>query len=260
MKKSKRYYKKLDKTPLINKRAMRHIIEHSNICKHAIRELKLAGYTPNGNEPANWMYQQVLEAIVVFASHNNSGSSAPWEINLVKNLCNWGVISPLRFTDNEWNVISKDGTCQNNRNSSFFKDPDGNIYNIYAFSKKPIKRYKYDTKTWENNNTGITWNGGLFEYKDDVLTGRYINRCNLWSYDISKPYTPKEKQVINCVEVEIAPDNWIMAVDADSYQLGLLSCYYYIQWKKCPCMKGIRLEDVTPELEELAFKQIKGEK
>lgn len=53
MKKSKRYYKKLDKTPLINKRAMRHIIEHSNICKHAIRELKLAGYTPNGNEPAN---------------------------------------------------------------------------------------------------------------------------------------------------------------------------------------------------------------
>lgn len=100
MKKSKRYHKKLDKTPLINKRAMRHIIEHSNICKHAIRELKLAGYTPNGNEPANWMYQQVLEAIVVFASHNNSGSSAPWEINLVKNLCNWGVISPLRFTDN----------------------------------------------------------------------------------------------------------------------------------------------------------------
>lgn len=57
-----------------------------------------------------------------------------------------------------------------------------------------------------------------------------------------------------------APDNWIMAVDADSYQLGLLSCCYYIQWKKCPCMKGIRLEDVTPELEELAFKQIKGEK
>lgn len=260
MKKSKRYRKKLDKTPLINKRAMRYIIEHNNLCKHAIRELKLAGYTPNGNEPANWMYQQVLEAIVVFASHNNSGSSAPWEISLVKNLCNWDVISPLRFDDDEWNVIHKDGTCQNNRKSSFFKDPDGNIHNIYAFSNKPTKRYKYDTKTWENNNTCITWNGGLFEYKDDVLTGRYFNGCNLWGYDISKPYTPKEKQVINCVEVEIAPDNWIMAVDADSYQLGLLSCYYYIQWKKCPCMKGIRLEDVTPELEELAFKQIKGEK
>ena len=82
MKKSKRYRKKLDKTPLINKRAMRYIIEH-----------------------------------------NNSGSSAPWEISLVKNLCNWDVISPLRFDDDEWNVIHKDGTCQNNRKSSFFKDP-----------------------------------------------------------------------------------------------------------------------------------------
>ena len=79
------------------------------------------------------------------------------------------------------------------------------------------------------------------------------------THDAIKGWMPKEKEVIDCVEVEIAPDNWIMAVDADSYQLGLLSCYYDIQWKKCPCMKGIRLEDVTPELEELAFKQIKGE-
>lgn len=44
MKKSKRYIKKLTKTPLINKRVMNYIINNSNICKHAIRELKLAGY------------------------------------------------------------------------------------------------------------------------------------------------------------------------------------------------------------------------
>lgn len=42
MKKSKRYIKKLTKTPLINKRVMNYIINNSNICKHAIRELKLA--------------------------------------------------------------------------------------------------------------------------------------------------------------------------------------------------------------------------
>lgn len=53
MKKSKRYIKKLNKTPLINKRAMCYIIENSNIVKHAIKELKLAGYTPKGNKPAN---------------------------------------------------------------------------------------------------------------------------------------------------------------------------------------------------------------
>lgn len=70
---------------------------------------------------------------------------------------------------------------------------------------------------------------------------------------------PKEKKVIECVEVEISPDNWIMAVNKNSISLIFLSCNYNIQWKECPCMKGVRLEDVTPELEELAFKQIKGE-
>lgn len=257
MKKSKRYRKKLDKTPLINKRVMRHIIENSNICKHAISELKLAGYTPNGNGPTNWMYHQVLEAVAVFASHGNSGHSAPWEIDFVKRLCNFDVLTPLRFTDDEWNVISKDGTCQNKRKSSFFKDTNGSIHNIYAFSKKPTKTYRYDTKTWEYNNTGITWNGGLFEFKDGALTGRYFNRCNLWYYDIEKGYSPKETQVIDCVEIEIAKDDWIMAVDADNHQLVLLSCYYNIQWKECPCMKDVRLEDVTPELSNKAYEEIK---
>ena len=258
MKKSKRYYKKLDKTPLINKRAMRHIIEHSNICKHAIRELKLAGYTPNGNEPANWMYQQVLEAVAVFASHGNSGGSAPFEINLVQKLCNWDIISPLRFTNDEWQQISADGTCQNIRKSDVFKEPNGDISYNNAFTKKPIKRYSFATKEWTKNKNIICWSGGLFEHENNILTGRYFSSCNLWKYNTIKGWMPKEKETIECVEVEISPDNWIMAVDKNSTKLLFLSCNYNIQWKKCPCMKGIRLEDVTPELEELAFKQIKG--
>lgn len=52
------------------------------------------------------MYQQVIEAVDVFASHGNSGSSAPWEINLVQRLCDWDIISPLKFTDDEWCQIS----------------------------------------------------------------------------------------------------------------------------------------------------------
>lgn len=32
------------------------------------------------------------------ASHGNSGSSAPWEINLVQRLCDWDIISSLKFT------------------------------------------------------------------------------------------------------------------------------------------------------------------
>lgn len=82
MKRSKRYIKKQEKK-LINKKALKYIINHSNICQHAIKELKLAGYGKGEGGPDDWMYQQVIEAVAVFASHGNSGGSAPWEINLV---------------------------------------------------------------------------------------------------------------------------------------------------------------------------------
>lgn len=123
MKKSKRYIKKQNNKPLINKKVLAKVIRESNICKHAIKELKLAGYGNGEGGPNDWMYQQVIEAIAIFASHGNSGMSAPWEIDLVKRLCNWDIISPLRFTDDEWNQISSDGTCQNRRKSDVFKEP-----------------------------------------------------------------------------------------------------------------------------------------
>lgn len=45
MKKSRRIVKKMSKKSLINKKALRYIIANSNLCKHAIRELELAGYS-----------------------------------------------------------------------------------------------------------------------------------------------------------------------------------------------------------------------
>ena len=68
---------------------------------------------------------------------------------------------------------------------------------------------------------------------------------------------PKSKRVIPCVEVEISPDNWIMAVSADSTELLLLSVDYNIKWKQVSCLKGIRLEDVTLELENKAYEELK---
>jgi hypothetical protein len=258
MKKSKRYIKKLTKTPLINKRVMNYIINNSNICKHAIKELKLAGYG-NGEDRLNdWMYQQVIESVAVFASHGNSGGSAPYEINLVKKLCNWDIISPLKFTDDEWMQISNDGTCQNIRKSNVFKEPNGDIHYNGAFTERPTDRFSFATKEWTKNEKPICWSGGLFEHKDNVLTGIYFSRCLLWSTDVYHGWMPKEKICIDCVEVEISPDNWIMAVDADNVDLTWLDINYNIQWKECPCMKGIHLEDVTPELEEKAFNEMKN--
>jgi hypothetical protein len=70
---------------LINKDVLNDIIANSDICQHAIKELKLAGYGKGEGGPNDWIYQQVLEAVAVFSSHDNSGSSAVSEIELVKN-------------------------------------------------------------------------------------------------------------------------------------------------------------------------------
>lgn len=71
---------------------------------------------------------------------------------------------------------------------------------------------------------------------------------------------PKPTRTIDCVEVEISPDNWIISVDADNTDLLILSCNYSIQWKECSCLKGIRLEDVTVELEEEAYEEMRNNK
>ena len=260
MKKSKRYIKKQNNKPLINKKVLAKVIRESNICKHAIKELKLAGYGKGEGGPDDWMYQQVIEAVAVFASHGNSGGSAPWEINLVQKLCDWNIISPLRFTDEEWMQISSDGTCQNRRKGNVFKEPDGSIHYNGAFSKRATDRYSFDTKEWTKNKNPICWHGGLFEHKNNVLTGRYFNTCLLYEHDIDKEWMPKETIYIDCVEVEIFPDNWIMSVDADNTDLLILSCNYSIQWKECSCLKGIRLEDVTVELEEEAYEEMRNNK
>lgn len=40
----------------------------------------------------------------------------------------------------------------------------------------------------------------------------------------------------------------------------ILSCNYSIQWKECSCLKGIRLEDVTVELEEEPYEEMRNNK
>lgn len=51
-----------------------------------------------------------------------------------------------------------------------------------------------------------------------------------------------------------------MAVDANNTNLLLLNAYYNIQWEECSCLKGIRLEDVTVELEEEAYEEMRNNK
>lgn len=110
MKKSKRYIKKQNNKPLINKKVLAKVIRESNICKHAIKELKLAGYGNGEGGPTDWMYQQVIEAVAVFASHGNSGSSAPWEINLVQRLWKKYIEASYKYRTNTDKMTASDYT------------------------------------------------------------------------------------------------------------------------------------------------------
>lgn len=241
---------------LINKKVLNQIIKNSCLCKHAIRELDLAGYKKNGHCPSGWMYNQVLEALAVFSSHENSGFSASVETILVKKLSKFDILSPLKFGDNEWELCS-DNVYQNTRKSSIFKTND-KIKDIDAFVKTPIKRYSYSTKEWSETEP-VSYHGNLFEHKAGVLTGRCFRTCYI-KYDPSKGYVPKETININCLEVEFAKDEWIMAVDADDKDLAKLNKEYDIEWKLLPSVKDIRLEDYTFGINELAVKDLNRNK
>lgn len=43
----------------------------------------------------------------------------------------------------------------------------------------------------------------------------------------------------------------------DGEDLLLLNAYYNIQWEECSCLRGIRLEDVTVELEKEAYEEMR---
>lgn len=241
---------------LINKKVLNQIIKNSPLCKHAIRELELAGYKKNENCFKGWMYNQVMEALAVFSSHENSGFSDHLEINFVKKLSNFDILTPLKFNDNEWNHRSHN-VYQNIRKSSIFKEND-KIKDINAFVKTPIKRYSYDTKKWRDV-VPVSYHGDLFEYKDGVFTGRYFITCYI-KYDPLEGYMPKETININCLEVEFAKDRWIMAVNADDKDLAKLNEEYDIKWKLLPSIKGIRLEDYTSNTDNLAVKDLNKNK
>lgn len=81
--------------------------------------------------------------------------------------------------------------------------------------------------------------------KEVTLLCKYVKNKHIGNY-------PND-----CVEIEIAPDNYIMAVGANNTNLLLLNAYYNIQWKECSCLRGICLEDVTVELEKEAYEEMR---
>lgn len=205
-------------------------------------------------------YNDIIEVIAAISKNNNINSSIKHNISVINKLCDKVPITYLTLKEDEFEQsISSKILYINKRYNKIYKYLNKMfVTNAYSISPQYILSIK--TKKLLPFSTDLSWKNDVFETKDGVLTGRYFNTCYLQQRDIINGWTPKPTRNIDCVEIEIAHDNWIMVVDTNDIDLIYLSLDYYIQWENCFCMKDIRLEDVTPELEKKAFEEIENNK
>ena len=103
---------------------------------HAAQEFRAAGWLNEDgtfkDEAQELMCEQVMELLDLFGGHGHSGTSAPYAINLFKQLASFEPLVPLTGEDWEWNECSE-GVFQNKRCSHVFKQADrfnGQAYDI----------------------------------------------------------------------------------------------------------------------------------
>lgn len=228
---------------LINPRVLRQVIATSNLCKHASHELTLANF--DKDEYSTMYAKCVMQLIAVISNQRHSGFSFLQILKLFNTLSNFGLLTPLTLKDNEWRTNIKDpvvNNVQNIRYTSIFKEKDGTIIDIDAYVKMPTGTYRFDTKTWEENNSKVCWTGTVYEHENNILTGRYFNKCAI-KVDKNGTYMPKPKITIPCIEIEIDKDNCIMCVAKNENRLKILNKSYNILWKTKDEFKGIDVTD-----------------
>lgn len=105
----------------------------NNYEKHARMEFRAAGWTDADgkfkDEMQEMICDHVLKLLEVFSDEGHSGSTAPYAVNLFKQLALFEPVVPLTGEDWEWNETGR-GVFQNKRCSHVFKDEDGKAYDI----------------------------------------------------------------------------------------------------------------------------------
>lgn len=102
-------------------------MKKNNYILHAEREFKALGWTGK-DKMQKAICNEVIGLLNLFAKGSHSGSSAPYTINLFKQLASFKPIGPITGKDNEWCEVS-DGVFQNKRCGNVFKQ-EGKVYDI----------------------------------------------------------------------------------------------------------------------------------
>lgn len=134
----------------------------SNYERHAMMEFRAAGWTDESgkfnDEMQEMICKHVMKLLEVFADEGHSGSSAPYAINLFKQLASFEPVAPLTGEDWEWTDVSEYGgrddgpLFQNKRCGHVFKDNTG------AYDSDGIIWYDWhtDEETGEKYKTHFT--------------------------------------------------------------------------------------------------------
>jgi len=107
----------------------------SNYKFHAMQEFRAAGWINEegkfNDEMQEAICENILELLDVFHSHHNSGTSAPYTVDLFSKLALFKPLVPLTGEDWEWNDVSTYcadermvSVYQNKRYSAVFKQSD----------------------------------------------------------------------------------------------------------------------------------------
>lgn len=150
------------------------------------------------------MNRGILDVIKVFSEQGHSGFSASYALSILDRLLRFKPISPLTGEEDEWGApYGEDGTQQNKRCSSVFRNADESCHDIDAVVV--------------SDNGGITWfSSGLFrktvtfpytppthpekvyiEYTEDVPPGFTGGKYDIITEDkdrIKRLYEKKRKE------------------------------------------------------------------
>lgn len=98
-----------------------------SIIDFAKSELDIIGLREDSPEWADKaMRSHLLKMIEVFEEEGHSGASAQYALSMLGKLLSFKPLSPLTGEDSEWNLISEEDACyQNKRCPHVFKDRDG---------------------------------------------------------------------------------------------------------------------------------------
>lgn len=184
----------------------------SHLISYATRELQALGLHEPSSDYEGGLYEAVLELLEVFSKQGHSGASSEITIHLFTKLASHKPLSPLTGSKDEWHQPhpEDDGEfLQNLRDSTVFKDKDGNITSLDSFICM--------------NQDGLSFSGPFHLTREEALKGE--NPISTNNFRVTDTPFSIKTFVIDVIDEETAPDSYITYLK-DPSGLDEITQYY----------------------------------